>query len=460
MTPILTKTIQSYTAAERLERLPFTSYQTKLMLIIGSAFFFDCIDIAMMTFALASIKTEFSLNTAQTGLLGSMTFIGMFFGASCAGLLADRYGRLRVLQWSMVGWGITSFLCALASNIQMLMACRVLLGIGMAMEPVAGLALVSEFIPAKHRGKMLTYLEGFWPLGFIAAGILSYVLIPIGGWRMLFIAEAIPALFVFFVRRKIPESPRWLEAKGQTQLANEVLTAIEYNVRKASGKPLPEPKLMLSRGTETLGGASLFELFKPGLSKRTVMLWSLWFFALLGFYGLTTWLGALLAAKGYELTKSSLYLVLMSLAGIPGFLALSKLVEVWGRKPSMIFTLLGSAFSAYLYGNAINLTQVILFGFMMQFFMYGMWCALYAYTPDLYPTRLRATGAGFASALGRIGALIGPYVVGLVLPACGQPGVFALGAGAFVAAAIVTFILGEETKGKVLEEISPLLIGV
>lgn len=200
--------------------------------------------------------------------------------------------------------------------------------------------------------------------------------------------------------------------------------------------------------------ASFAELFKPGLIKRTIMLWSLWFFALLGYYGLTTWLGALLTAKGYVLAKSNLYLILITLAGIPGFLTLSKLVEIWGRKPSMIFTLIGSAVGAFLYGNANNLGQLIAFGLVMQFFMYGMWCALYAYTPDLYPTRLRGTGAGFASALGRVGALIGPFVVGIVLPTFGQGAVFALGAGAFMAAALVTFILGEETKGRVLEEIS------
>ena len=252
----------------------------------------------------------------------------------------------------------------------------------------------------------------------------------------------------------MPESPRWLEDKGQKQLAHEVMTAIEYKVQKAFGKPLPEPKILLLERLASSGKSNLFELFKPGLTKRTIMLWSLWFFALLGYYGLTTWLGALLADKGYAVAKSSLYIAFISLAGIPGFIVLSKLVDTWGRKPSMIFTMIGSAVSAYCYGNASNFTQVIIFGLIMQFFMYGMWCALYAYTPDLYPTRLRATGAGFASAFGRLGAIFGPYIVGVLLPMYGQTGVFQLGAGAFIAGAITTFILGEETKGRILEEIS------
>lgn len=449
-----TQASQSFNVAERLERLPFSSYQAKLMVIICSAWLFDCVDITMMTFALSSIQKDFALSTAQTGLLGSMTFIGMFFGAFCAGILADRYGRLRILQWSMIGWGIASLLCAVAPSIEILMACRILLGFAMAMEPVAGLALVSEFTPAKERGKMVTYFEGMGILGFITAGILSYFLMPLGGWRLLFVVEATPALFVFFMRRNLPESPRWLEDKGQKEKANQVMTMIECSVEKASGRPLPAPKLLPAEREVSKKKASLAELFRSGLRKRTLMLWSVWFFALLGYYGLTTWLGALLTAKGYAVTKSSLYLILISLAGIPGFLLLSKLVEIWGRKPSMIFTLLGSALSVYLYGNAGNFVQLILFGCMMQFFMYGMWCALYAYTPDLYPTRLRGTGAGFASALGRLGALLGPYMVGVILPACGQTGVFTMGAGAFTAAALATYLWGEETKGKVLEEIS------
>ena len=450
------KTIQSFTVAERLERLPLTNYQIKLMLIVGTAWFFDCIDMAMMTFALSPIKTEFGLSNTQTGLLGSMTFVGMFFGASCAGLLADHFGRLRILQWSMVIWGIASFLCALSPNVHILMICRVFLGVGMAMELIAALALVSELAPTNQRGKFMTYMEGLWPLGFITAGFLSYFLIPIGGWRTLFLAEAIPSLFVFLIRRNLPESPRWLEDRGQKQLAHEIMIKIENNVQKDLGRPLPEPKSLFLNNCPSLRAASLRELFQSNLTKRTIMVWCLWFFALLGYYGLTTWLGALLTEKGYVVTKSSLYLVLISLAGIPGFLTLSKLVETWGRKPSMIFTLLGSAVGAYLYGNAANLVELIIFGLIMQFFMYGMWCALYAYTPDLYPTSLRATGAGFASASGRLGAFIGPYLVGVILPLCGQPGVFMLGAGAFISAALVTFILGEETKGKILEELAHL----
>ncbi len=195
-------------------------------------------------------------------------------------------------------------------------------------------------------------------------------------------------------------------------------------------------------------------LFSGIYAKRTTMLWTLWFFALIGFYGLTTWLGALLQAKGFPVTKSVFYTITISLAGIPGFLFSAWLVEAWGRKGTLILNLLGGATACYFYGGATDQTGLIVAGLCMQFFLFGMWSALYAYTPELYPTAVRATGTGFASAFGRIGSLIGPYVIGVILPTMGQAGVFALGAGAFVIAALAVLILGEETKGRTLENIS------
>jgi putative MFS transporter len=213
--------------------------------------------------------------------------------------------------------------------------------------------------------------------------------------------------------------------------------------------PAPQPEQVELRTSQGLS-----TLFSAGYGRRTIMLWCLWFFALLGFYGLTTWLGALLQAKGFPVTKSVYYTILISLAGIPGFLTAAWMIEALGRKPTLIATLLGAAISSYFYGGATDQTQLIVAGLCMQFCAFGMWSALYAYTPELYPTHVRATGTGFASAVGRIGSLIGPSVIGFILPTAGQSGVFALGAGAFTLAALVVLVLGEETKGRTLESIS------
>ena len=445
--------------ASRFERLPMTSYQMSIFLIIATAWFFDSMDLAMMTFLLGSIKTEFALSTEMTGLLGSASFLGMLIGAASSGLLGDRFGRRVVFQSSIIIWGVGSLLCATANDVNTLILYRVLLGIGMGMEFPIGQAMLSEIVPTKHRGRYVALLEGFWPLGFICAGLLAYMLLPIVGWRGIFLALVIPAFFVLVVRQFVPELPRWLESQGRRTEADFVMGKIEEKVRKAQGGgKLPDVDVTRSSFGSEGGKVGFKALWSPGYADRTIMIWSLWFFALLGFYGLTTWLGALLQQAGFPVTKSVFYTMLISLAGVPGFLTSAWLVEAWGRKPTCILMLLGSACTAYLYGGAAvpagNQTQLITYGLAMQFFLFGMWSVIYAYTPELYPTRCRATGGGFASSIGRLGSLIGPYMVGVILPITGQAGVFALGAGCFVLAALVVAALGIETKGRVLEEVS------
>lgn len=439
--------------AARLERLPLTSYQRWIFGIIATAWFFDSMDLAALTFVLGSIRQTFGLSTAETGLLSSMSFLGMFVGAASAGLLADRFGRARVFQVSMIFWGLGSLCCGLSTTATALGASRLLLGFGMGMEFPVAQSMVSEIMPARNRGRYIAFLEGFWPLGFIASGLLTYFVLQVADWRWVFILQAIPAVFVLIVRRYVPESPRWLASHGYSERAETTVRDIESRVRDRMGnKELPPVVRQAAAPASEVTG--LRTLFSGIYAKRTTMLWTLWFFALLGFYGLTTWLGALLQAKGFPITKSVFYTILISLAGIPGFLVSAWLVESWGRKATLVMNLLCGAIACHFYGSAADQTQLIIAGLCMQFFLFGMWSALYAYTPELYPTHVRATGTGFASAIGRIGSLIGPYVIGVILPAAGQSGVFALGAGAFVVAALAVLLLGEETRGRTLESIS------
>ncbi|SPK76784.1 putative transporter, Major facilitator superfamily (MFS_1) (plasmid) [Cupriavidus taiwanensis] len=444
--------------AARLERLPMTGYQRSLFGIIATAWFFDSMDLGLMTFVLGSIKAEFGLSAAQAGLLASSSFLGMFLGAAIAGLLADRFGRKPVFQVSMIFWGVGSLMCGLADSVTSLMIYRVLLGFGMGMEFPIGLSMVSEIVPAKSRGKYVAVLEGFWPIGFITAGALTYLLLPVIGWRGIFIALAVPAVFVFVARRVVPESPRWLEDVGRKSEADTVMAGIEQRVQRASGRPLPAVSATFGSTQAPSRKARFMELWSGAYARRTIMLWSVWFFALLGYYGLTTWLGALLQQAGYAVTKSVLYTVYISLAGIPGFIFSAWLLEKWGRKPTCALMLIGSAVAAYAYGQAavhrLPVEQLIAAGLCMQFFLFGMWSVLYAYTPELYPTRSRATGSGFASSIGRIGSLAGPYLVGVLLPVTGQGGVFTLGALSFAVAAAAVLLLGVETRGKALEEVS------
>jgi putative MFS transporter len=383
----------------------------------------------------------------------------MGLGAAVAGLLADRFGRRPVFQWSMVLWGLASWLCSTAQSVDALILYRVLLGVGMGMEFPIAQTLLSEFVPAARRGRLIALMDGFWPLGFITAGLIAYFVLPSFGWRTVFALLAVPAVFVLVVRRLVPESPRWLEHRGRLADAARVLAQIEAKVMRSTGAAqLPEPARHAVAPAAPHARGAFREIWSAGYRRRTTMVWLLWFFALLGFYGLTSWLGALLQQAGFAVTQSVYYTMLISLGGVPGFLCAAWLVERWGRKPTCIASLAGGAVMAFAYGQtALHGASVALLigtGLAMQFFLFGMWAVLYTYTPELYGTGARATGSGFASAIGRVGSLIGPSVVGVVLPVFGQGGVFTLGALSFAAAAGAVWLLGIETRGLALEELA------
>ncbi|MFS2013486.1 MFS transporter [Azospirillum sp. CT11-132] len=444
-------------ASDRLERLPLCSYHRFLLLIIGLAFFFDNLDLAMMTYLLGSIKAEFGLTTAEAGMLGSASFVGMAIGAVCSGLFADRFGRKPLFQMSMIVWGVGSYLCSTATDPLTLGVYRFILGIGMGMELPLAQTLLSEFIPAKRRGKYLALMDGNWPIAFICAGLISYMVLPSYGWRTMFEIGAVPALFLFAIRRFVPESPRWLESRGRAAEASAIVDGIEGTVKKRLKLTVLPPVIARTAGSAP-ASIGLRDLWSGVYRPRLLTACALWFFALLGFYGLSTWLGALLQQSGYDVTKSVLYTVYISTGGIPGFLWAAWAVERWGRKPTCIITLLGGALAVMTYGYVAlgNLGIPALFasGFSMQFFLFGMWAVLYTYTPELFPTGARASGCGLSSTAGRMGSLIGPTTVGIILPVAGTTGVFGLGAACFVMAALVIYKFGIETRGMSLEEIA------
>ena len=442
---------------DRLERLPVCGYHRLLFAIIALAFFFDNLDLAMMTYLLGSIRTEFGLSAAQAGMLGSASFVGMAVGALSSGMLADRFGRKPVFQVSMIIWGVGSYLCSTASNPMELGAYRLLLGIGMGMELPLAQTLMSEFIPARQRGKYLALMDGNWPIAFICAGLMSYYVLSAYTWRTMFLLGAVPALFLIVVRRFVPESPRWLESRGRHAEAGAIVERIEQSVmRRMKLEALPEVTPSVAAAEPDASGLRV--LWSRAYRSRTLTVWGLWFFALLGFYGLNTWIGALLQQSGLGVTKSVLYTVYISIGGIPGFLWAAWAVERWGRKPACVATLVGGACMVFIYGRVAGSSPeplaLFLSGGMMQFFMFGMWAVLYTYTPELYPTRARASGCGMASTVGRVGSLLGPALVGLVLPVAGQAGVFCLGALCFLAAAAIVFRFGIETRGRALETIA------
>ncbi len=448
---------QGINASARLDRLPMTSFQRNMFIIIALAWLFDSIDLGMMTFLLAPVREHFGLTAASSGFVASASFIGMFIGAALAGMMGDKFGRKIIFQWSIIIWSLGSIICAFSPNVTFFVILRFVIGFGMGAEYPIAQSMLSELVPSSHRGRYLALLEGFWPIGFICAGILAWVILPIGGWRWVLLAEGIPGIFLLWVRRKLPESARWYEIKGRHEEAEAVVSMFETKVQEITGEPLPPvtPDIEEAVSSEKRGLFDSFhELWQGMYIKRTVMVWLLWFFYLFGYYGITTWVSALMVDKGYSITSSTAYTIIISLGAIPGFALAAYLVDKWGRKPTLITYIAGAAVTAYFYGSTVEFSTMIAWGLAMQFFLFGTWSCLYAYTPELYPTRSRATGCGFASAIGRLGSLLAPTIAGILMGVSSSLNVYTLGIMAFIVAILSVLILGPETKGMTLEEIS------
>jgi putative MFS transporter len=436
----------------RLERLPMTSYQKRLFTIVATAWLADQVDVALLVFLIGAITVYFHLTPVQIGFLASMTFLGQLVGNVVIGSISDLFGRRIAFQSTMILWGVASFLAAASWNVGSLMVFRFLIGAGVGGEAPVAQAVLSEIIPASMRAKYIAFMEGFWAVGFVISGTIAYLVLPILGWRWVFVVVGLLALVVFWVRRSLLESPRWLADHGRYAEADAVMAQIEAGVEKAAGGKLAAPKSFLAETTlETRNPMAV--LFSRFYLRANIMAFTVWFFALLGYYGLTSWLAIILGQHGFSVVRSVGFITLITLGGIPGFFAAAHLLERIGRKPTTALFLFLSAVTAYVYGHSTTQTTLFLSGFVMQFFMFGMWSCLYAYTPELYPTRARSTGAGVASAFGRVGAISGPIIVGYIIGGIHGGGIFTLGAASFAISALVVLALGMETRGRTVEEI-------
>lgn len=433
----------------RLQALPLSRFHHKLLLLVGVGWLFDAMDTGLVSFVLVTLAEEWGLNAQQSGWVVSVGFIGMALGAVLSGWAADRFGRRNVFAGTMALYGAATGLCALAPNLPLLLFFRFWVGFGLGGQLPVAVSLVSEYAPPKVRGRFIVLLESFWGLGWLAAALVSYFLIPKFGWHSAFAAGALPLLYALAVWRRLPESVPYLLAAGRTSEAHDLVCRLEMQAgitpaATAVAPPMP-PK------TQT----RVAQLWQPQFAKRTLMLWLIWFGIVFSYYGIFTWLPKLLAGQGYTVVKTFEYVLVMILAQLPGYFAAAVLVEKIGRKATLAGFLAACAVCAYCFGQSSSTGEIMLWGSLMSFFNLGAWGVLYTYTPELYPVRFRAFGSGWAGAIGRIGGIAAPMVVAAM--AGGSSGftrIFAMFAVVLAAVVLVIVTLGEETKGRTLEEIS------
>jgi putative MFS transporter len=298
---------------------------------------------------------------------------------------------------------------------------------------------------------MVGVLESFWAYGWILAALIGFLVIPEYGWRVAFLIGALPAFYVLVLRRGLPESPRYLIQKGRHEEARKAAARLGVD----PGEPGRD-----ERG-ETSGGAGLKTLWSGAYARRTFMLWVLWFGMVFSYYGIFTWLPQILASSGRDLATSFGFVLLITLAQVPGYFSAAYLVERWGRKGTLVLYLLGCAVAALFFGLRglsadASGAELVFWGSLVSFFNLGAWGIVYSYTPELYPTGSRGSGTGWATGVGRIGGIAGPYLVGVMIgvPGLGAVAVFSMFAAVLVVIAANVWLLGEETRGRSLDEIS------
>lgn len=438
------------TITERLETLPVSKFHYLLLITAGLGWMFDSMDTGIISFVLPVLMKTWQLSPEQVGTIGSIGLVGMAIGAILSGTIADLIGRKKVFASTLVIYSLATGLCGLSWNYESLLFFRFLVGFGLGGQLPVAVTLVSEFSPTKHRGKFLVLLESFWAIGWLLAALISYIIIPRFGWQTAFYIGSLPALYVFYLWKSIPESPRYLASKGKFVQAEAIVTNIELQ----SGIQRPATKSVTEQISKTPSKMALSELFSRKFIRRTIFLWLLWFGIVYSYYGIFTWLPSLLALKGFSLTKSFEYVMVMTIAQIPGYFSAAYLVDKVGRKPTLSLYLIGTAISAYFFGQSTDVQTILIMGSLMSFFNLGAWGIVYTYTPELYPTQARATGSGWAAGFGRIGGILAPVVVGLMIGSYKLPSqsVFLMFAAVLLLTALNVIILGEETKGKPMDE--------
>ena len=385
---------------------------TRLIIGIGIAWLFDAMDVGMLSFVIAALHKEWQLSTVEMGLIGSVSSIGMAVGAILFGMMADRFGRKAILILTLLVFSIGSGISAFATGYGIFLVLRFIIGAGLGGELPVASTLVSESVPVEKRGRSVVLLESFWAAGWLLAAIISYFVMPLWGWRVAIFATGLAGLYAFYFREGIHESRAF--------------------------KKVARPGLI----------KTLTTLWRPPYVRSTLMLWIVWFMVVFSYYGMFLWLPSVMVLKGFSLINSFGYVLIMTLAQLPGYFVAAWLIEKWGRKTVLSLFLLGTAGSALGFGMATSLPMLLTAGMLLSFFNLGAWGALYAYSPEQYPTIVRSSGSGMAAGIGRIGGIVGPLLVGHLLGAnWSVTGIFGIFTASILIAIVAIIFLGKETMG-------------
>ncbi|KWD78658.1 MFS transporter [Burkholderia ubonensis] len=438
----------------RLERLPANAMLIRARVLIGAATFFDGFDVITIAATLPLLIHKWGLSPNQIGLLIASGAIGQLIGAFLFPALAEKHGRVKAIAWSSAVIGVTSIACGFAPTFEVFVLLRILQGLGLGGELPVAATYINEITRAHGRGRFVLLYEIVFPIGLLVSMALGAWLVPRFGWEIMYFVGGMPLVLALVLTRLVPESPRWLASRGRLPEAGQALGVFEASVKGA----LPPPPVTQAAAFDEMvrqhPKRRMSDLFSAAYRKRTLAVATLW--ATCGFiqYGLSTWLPTIYKNFYHAPLQLALNLaVIGSVMGVLGSLASALLVDRLGRKPVIVWSFVLCALSLALAGvyHAASVYVVATFCSLSLGLMASGFITAYVYTPEQYPTSIRASGCGLGSAWLKIASFVAPMVVPhAIIGGDLSPAFYLLGVVPLIAAVTVRFV-GIETTGKVLE---------
>ena len=444
--------------SSRLDGLPLSRWHGMLMTICCLGLLFDCYDITIIGVVLPKLVPLWKLSPVQTGMLASGGFIGMIAGSLLFGILADAIGRWKVFQLTLLTYALLTGACALTTGFTSMFMLRIAVGFGIGGLFPVDAAYLTEYVPSRYRGRFLGWFNAFSPFGNALAFVVGFLVVVPIGWRWGFLLGIIPALLLILIRRGLPESVRYLVQKNRIPEAVRVVERLEQRILGRVTVPYKEAveteQLVRSQSPEVK--VRIPDLFKGGLARSTIMVCALWFCLNYVIYGINLWLPILLTRElGYSLGRGLMFLAIGNIIGTLGQFSAGFNLDYLGRRPTIAYSMILLGLSPYFLfwlGKEPALGPILLI--IQYIFTSSSFAAIYAYTPESFPTRVRGTGLGFAAAVGRGGGMLGPTIMGLIYSTGGLRWALNINLMVVVAAVVVVLTLGRETRGKSLEQIS------
>ncbi|MHC3474307.1 MFS transporter [Streptomyces sp. 7R007] len=427
----------------RLNRLPIGRFHKVTLLAVSFAYFFEFADINTFATTAPKLIRLWGVTIDQVAYVTSLSFVGMFLGSVVAGALADRFGRKRALLWTTLWFGVFSLASVFSWDIVSLGVFRVLTSAGLAAMTVVAVIYVNELYPAAVRGKFQAYAIVIGICGTPATNLVASAVVPLSdwSWRLIYLWGSLGILLVLFTRR-LKESPRWHESRGEHARAEEILREIEASVAAEKG-PLPEPAPPVAETPATRAPLKL--LLQRRYLFPTLLLTVLWVTQTIGFFGYSSWAPTLLAKEGFSVEKSVFYVALTTVGAPLGSYLAALVTDRFERKWCLAVFGAVIAVCGLLYGLTFDPALIVVFGFLVNLFERGYTALAYAYSPELFDTRSRSLGTGVSYGLGRLSNAAGPLIVAALYQGSGYRSVFFFIAGTWLVGAVVLAVFGPRT---------------